>query len=121
MAKNVKAASAAKASKAKEAEVEYKYGVANLASDLDVQPASVRVALRHAGVERAGRSYGWNSEREYKTVLNQLKSRPKSTEDTKERMAKLRAARKPKAAKVEEAPAPATKATRRPKRAAKAA
>ena len=52
---------------------EYKYDVARLAKDLDILPASVRVALRKARVSKNKDGvYGWNAEADYKKVLNKL-------------------------------------------------
>ena len=58
---------------AKKAADEYKYTVADVASELDIQPASARIALRNANIEKAGRSYGWNSDKDFKAVVKTLK------------------------------------------------
>ena len=50
-----------------------KYGVDDLAKALGIKPASVRVRLRNAGVEKAGKSYGWNSQKDLDAVVKQLK------------------------------------------------
>ncbi len=53
---------------------EYKYNVSNLADALGIEPASVRIALRKAGVEKAeGGVYGWNTKTDFEAVVNQLK------------------------------------------------
>ena len=65
----------------KEKAPEFKYGVDNLAEDLGIAPASVRVALRKAGIEKGGRAYGWNSQSDYKSVLTQLKPKKKAKND----------------------------------------
>jgi hypothetical protein len=36
----------------------------------------VRVKLRNAGIEKAGKMYGWDSKREYEKVLAELESEP---------------------------------------------
>lgn len=90
----------------KEIEAEFKYGVNDLADALDIEPASARVALRKAGIEKAGRSYGWNTQKELDEVVKKLKAGAPAAEKPK---AKVKAAgtetAKPGAkAKVEAAP-----------------
>lgn len=51
-----------------------KYGVNELAKELGIKPASVRIKLRTAGVDKAGKSYGWNTKKEFDAVVKQLKS-----------------------------------------------
>lgn len=68
-----------------------------LADALGIEPTSVRVKLRNAEIEKAGRSYGWNTQKDFDAVVKQLKSTAKPT-------------------KAEEpAPAPATKPKGKPK------
>jgi hypothetical protein len=62
----------AKAEKA--AEREFKFGVEDIAEKLDIKPASVRVQLRNKGIEKAGKSYGWNSKADLDAVIAQLKA-----------------------------------------------
>lgn len=64
----------------KEAAPEFKYGVSDLAEALDIEPASVRVRLRNKGIEKAGKSYGWNSKAELNEVVEQLKAKPAAEE-----------------------------------------
>lgn len=52
---------------------EFKYGVRELASEMGIQEASARVALRNKGIQKAGKSYGWNSQEEMKKVANKLR------------------------------------------------
>lgn len=59
---------------ATEDKASFKYGVEDLAKELDIQPASARVALRKAGVEKNGTAYGWNSEKDFKAVIAKLKT-----------------------------------------------
>jgi hypothetical protein len=47
--------------------------VTDLAKKLKVEPATVRVQLRNAGIKRAGRSYGWNTEADLSKTANQLR------------------------------------------------
>lgn len=57
----------------------YKFGVAELADRLDLEPASVRVALRKAGVEKApGGVYGWDSKDEFEEVVQELRPEKKA-------------------------------------------
>jgi len=67
-----KAKAAAKA-KAPAAEA-MKYGVDDLAAALGIKPASARVRLRNAGIEKAGKSYGWNSQKDLDAVVKSLKA-----------------------------------------------
>ena len=70
-----------------EAAPEFKYGVSDLADALDIKPASVRVQLRNKGIEKAGKSYGWNTKAELNEVIDQLKSKS-SDDDEDEKPAK---------------------------------
>lgn len=65
----------------KAAEREFKYGVDDIAEALDIKPASVRVQLRNKGIEKAGKSYGWNSQAELKDIVAQLKSKEDAGKD----------------------------------------
>lgn len=58
----------------KQAAPEFKFGVQDLADDLGIKPASVRVQLRNKGIEKAGKSYGWNTKGELKEVADQLRA-----------------------------------------------
>lgn len=62
---------------------EFKYGVSDLADMLDIKPASVRVGLRNKGIEKAGKSYGWNTQAELKEVAAQLKTEAKKEKGKK--------------------------------------
>lgn len=74
-----KATKAAKAEKAeKSAEPESKYGVGDLAEMLGIAPASVRVHLRNNGIEKSGRSYGWNTKGDLEAVAKQIRPQPKT-------------------------------------------
>ena len=74
MAKKDKAEKAAKSEK-KESAPEFKFGVADLAEKLGIEPASVRVQLRNRKIEKAGKSYGWNTKAELQEVVDQLKAK----------------------------------------------
>lgn len=51
-----------------------KYGVPELAEALGIKPASVRVQLRNAEIEKSGKLYGWDSKSEMQEVINRLKA-----------------------------------------------
>lgn len=67
---------------------EFKYGVQDIADELGIKPASVRVQLRNKGIEKAGKSYGWNSKSELKEVIAQLKTSTGADDDEDEKPAK---------------------------------
>ena len=75
----------------KAAEREFKFGVEDLAEELDRKPASVRVQLRNKGIEKAGKSYGWNTKAELKEVIDQLKSSDDSKPEKKGKKADAKA------------------------------
>lgn len=54
---------------------EFKYGVSDLAEELGLAEASVRVGLRSIGAEKEGNRYGWNKESDFKAVLKELQAR----------------------------------------------
>lgn len=61
-------------SEKKESAPEFKFGVADVASALEIEPASVRVQLRNHKIEKAGKSYGWNTQKELDEVVKTLKA-----------------------------------------------
>ena len=77
-----KAAAAKRAKKdkkaAKPAAEKMKFGVDDLAKSLGIKSASARVRLRNAGVAKAGKSYGWNSQKDLDSVAKQLKTEKKA-------------------------------------------
>lgn len=79
--KKNKAAKAEKETKADERE--FKFGVEDIAEELGIKPASVRVQLRNKGIEKAGKAYGWNSKSELKEVIDQIKSGGNDDDDDK--------------------------------------
>lgn len=89
----------------KEEATEYKYGVGELAEALGIEPASVRVKLRSQGIDKAGRSYGWNTQAEFKEVVAALKSAPAPKKASP-------AAIPAKVSKKQAEPAPAPKKTK---------
>ena len=78
MAKPSKKTAAKKSTEKKAAAETMKYGVADLAQVLGIKPASARVRLRNANIAKAGKSYGWNSQKDLDSVAKQLKTEPKS-------------------------------------------
>lgn len=113
MAKEKKVEKKAKAEKVeKTAAPEFKYGVAELAEKLGLEAATVRVRLRNANIEKAGKSYGWNTKAELDEVVAELKAdKPaKPAKKAKEEVAekpskkdkKAKAAKKAKKAKDED-------------------
>jgi hypothetical protein len=93
--KKDKKAKAEKVESKKEAAPEFKYGVQDLADKLGIEPASVRVKLRNAGVAKAGKSYGWNTKADLDEVIEELKG------DGDEKPAKKAKAKKDDAPKSE--------------------
>lgn len=96
MAKKEKASKKAEKTEAAEKTAEFKYGVLDIADALDIKPASVRVQLRNKGIEKNGKSYGWNSKSELNEVIAQLRS---STSNDDEDEAPARKSKKSKAEK----------------------
>ena len=72
---DTKATKTSAKSEAKAAASEFKYGVNDLAKILGhSDPASTRVALRKHGIEKAGKSYGWNSKDDLEAVAKKIKA-----------------------------------------------
>lgn len=67
---------------------EFKFGVQDIADELGIKPASVRVQLRNKGIEKAGKSYGWNTKSELKEVISQLKTSTAADDDEDEKPSK---------------------------------
>jgi hypothetical protein len=84
MAKDKKNKKADKAEKETAAqEREFKFGVEDIAEKLGIKPASVRVQLRNKGIEKAGKSYGWDSKSELNEVIDQIRSNGDDDADEK--------------------------------------
>jgi len=77
--KGKKADKAEKESRSEERE--FKFGVEDIAEELGIKPASVRVQLRNKGIDKAGKSYGWNSKSELKEVIDQIRSNGDDDDD----------------------------------------
>jgi hypothetical protein len=99
MAKKDKKSEKAEAKSEKQAEREFKFGVEDIAEELGIKPASVRVQLRNKGIEKAGKSYGWNSKSELKEVIEQIRSGSSDDDDADEKPAKKSKKDKAKAKK----------------------
>lgn len=82
----------------------------DVAEALDVNEATARMKLRNAGIEKAGRSYGWNSQAELKEVVAKLKSGEKAPAAKPKVKAAGTETPKRKAKEEAEAPAPKPKA-----------
>jgi integrase len=54
-----------------------KYGIAELAEALELSPASTRVKLRSAKIQKTGGRYGWNTKAEMNEVVDKIKSKEK--------------------------------------------
>lgn len=52
---------------------EFKFSVDDLAKKLGVKPESARIALRKHKVEKAGKSYGWDSVKDLDAVVKKIK------------------------------------------------
>jgi len=87
----------AKKAKAKKGS-SHQFGVANLAKDLGIQVASVRVALRKNKIKKNEGVYGWDSRKDYDAVLKKIKSDEKAPPKKK---AAKKAAKKEKEAEAE--------------------
>lgn len=89
---------------AKEKEDAFKFGVEDLADVMGIEPASVRIKLRNAGIKKAnGNAYGWKTKDELKALADKLKT-------TKAAPAKKEA---PKDAKADTKKAPAKAAAKK--------
>lgn len=55
----------------------YKYDVASLAKELGIKEASARIRLRNGGIPKAGRQYGWDTDKAFKEVVSLLKKTDK--------------------------------------------
>lgn len=67
---------------------EFKYGVADLADKLDLAPSVVRQKLRSNDVEKAGKSYGWNTKAELQEVVDLISAEKKSSKKDDKKPAK---------------------------------
>lgn len=89
----------AEAKSEKQAEREFKFGVEDIAEKLGIKPASVRVQLRNKGIEKAGKSYGWDSKSELNEVIDQIRSTSSDEDEDDEKPAKKSKKDKAKAKK----------------------
>lgn len=80
---------------------EFKFGISDLAKALNLEPATVRKTLRDRGVERAGKSYGWDTQKELDAVVAKCKA---GGGDKKDAKPKVKAAGTDKASTKRAAP-----------------
>jgi hypothetical protein len=95
--KNKKAETAAEPKAKKESAPEFKFGVSDLAEKLGIKEASVRVQLRNRGIEKNGKSYGWNTKAELEEVAKQLKVEKAEKADAGDKKGKKAKAEEPAA------------------------
>jgi len=57
-----------------------KYGIADLAEALDIEPASARIRLRNAEIKKRAGRYGWNTKAELDEVVKKLTPKSKDKE-----------------------------------------
>lgn len=55
-----------------------KYGITDLSTALGIEPASVRVKLRKAKIEKVGGRYGWDTKAEMNAVIDKIKAMEKA-------------------------------------------
>lgn len=92
----------------------FKYGVTDLADAMGIEPASVRVALRNKGIEKAGAAYGWNTKAERDEVIAKLQAKSERAAPTAKKAKKEEPAPKAKkSSKSDDAPKAAKKSTKR--------
>lgn len=83
--------------------------MSDLVEATELQPASVRVALRELGVKKEfGNKYGWNTKKDFDEVVKAMKERsakrvaqPKDDADSKPAKGKATPARKPRSRKAD--------------------
>lgn len=72
-----------------------KYGVTQLAKELGIEAASVRVALRKHNVKKNDDGvYGWDSQSAFKDVVSKLKTPSKGSDKKSKKVAKKGALKK---------------------------
>lgn len=75
----------------------FRFGVADLAKRLGLEPASVRVKLRNAEIEKdASGVYGWNDQKEFDKVVKALDSGTAEKADKPKPKVKAAGTEKPK-------------------------
>lgn len=79
----------------KTAAPEFKYGISDVVEATGLTPETIRLKFRNLGVKKAGKSYGWNSKDELKTVVDKLKAAPAKEAPKAKETAKAKPAAKP--------------------------
>jgi hypothetical protein len=90
--------------KAEAAKSDSKYGIADLVEATGLVAETVRLKLRKLGVKKSGKSYGWNTKDELKSVVDQLKTEAKAEAKPAPKAEKAKPAAKAKAAPKAAAP-----------------
>lgn len=52
---------------------------------METSPVAVRGMLRRRGVEKAGKSYGWNTQKELDAVIKEISEKPAKKEKEKDK------------------------------------
>ena len=60
----------------KKKEPAFAYGVKDIAEQMEISDVAVRGILRRRGVEKAGKSYGWNTMKELEAVVKEISVKP---------------------------------------------
>lgn len=71
----------------------FEFGVTELAEELGIEPASARVKLRNAGIEKDGAVYGWRNRKAFMEVVRELQGDAKKS-SSKEGSSKKSASKK---------------------------
>lgn len=95
---------------------EFKFGVTDLAELMDSEAATVRVKLRSAGIEKAGKSYGWNTQADLKEVAATLKAATKKEAKAEKADAKTDKPAKGKKGAAAKEPEPAAEPEKKSKK-----
>lgn len=62
----------------------FAYGVKNIAERTGLSEVAIRGHLRRRGVEKAGKSYGWNTQKELEAVIKEITEKPAKKEKKEE-------------------------------------
>lgn len=57
-------------------EPEFAYGVKDIAEAMDTTAVAVRGMLRRRSIEKAGKSYGWNTQKDLDAVIKEISKKP---------------------------------------------
>lgn len=90
----------------------FKYGVSDIAEKMGIDASAVRVKLRNAGIEKSGKSYGWNTKTDLNEAIDEITTAKKVKAEAKPAKADAKPAAK---GKVKPAPAEDEKPVKKPK------